>query len=541
MSNYTQDSVNNDTSPHASTSSQRIYERCPESHNIRPPKVIFSCEVRIEGPDYLEGYPLERLPDSDTKYLDRDMRQVNFRLDTTKFVVPVAERVCPHCGAKGKLHRHDTYQVQLTTLPCDDCPTTITVIRQCYKCQECGCLCVDATPGRFEHTYMTTKLKEAVLDKYRSGCKCSMRDLAIMYRISEKRVAWLVDYEAEHGSRAFAYASISLKRPRKSSEQEIQCNFIPPQRIIKKLAIDEVSLKGREYLTIFLDLETSEVLYFAEGHGYSAVNEFANWAGDILADDVMVATDMNAAFIEALRIHRPNLIPMYDRFHFERKAGEHLVEMIALVARKLREEGRTEDAKLLKDYGNQCLILTTKPETLELDAQELRNKLLGLHPMLAVIQKAFNAQHMGFECRDPVLADQYFDKSISCCAKLQVWAVDSFKHFKLKPDLADYGKEPAEKEESTLPNYALAPAQRILTVEERKRLRFCGAGTLGAHIIKHKDKFLNYAKLGLTTGPLEGLNNVFKSMKRVVYGIKWVNRFMYRIVLISRAPYHRSV
>lgn len=160
--------------------------------------------------------------------------------------------------------------------------------------------------------------------------------------------------------------------------------------------------------------------------------------------------------------------------------------------------------------------------------------------MLTKIHEAFCYQHIGFECRDPDLADQYFNKSISCCVNLQQWAVDSFKQFKLKQDLADYGK-PAEKEEPTPPNYALAPAQKILTAEERKRLKFCGAGTLGSHIIKHKDKFLNYAKLGLTTGPLEGLNNVFKSMKRVVYGIKRVNRFMYRIVLISRAPYHRSV
>lgn len=537
MTNYNQDSVNNDTTHHASTSSQ---PHSSESNNIRPPKGVFSCAVLAEGYDYLDGYPLERLLDTNTIELGCQTRQVNWLLDTTKHVVPVAERVCPHCGTKGKLHRHDTEQVKLTTLPLDNLPTKITVIRQWFRCQKCGRLCVDAIPGRFEHTFMTRKLVETVWYQLRVGCKSSMRDIAIGLHISETRVARLVDYVAEHGSRAFAQSCLSLKLSRKSSEQEIQCNFTPPQRIIKKLAIDEVSRKGREYLTIFLDLEAGEVLYFAEGNGYSAVDKFAKWAGDMLADDVMVATDMNAAFIEALRIHRPNLIPMYDRFHFERKAVEHLIEMILLVARKLKEEGRAEDAKLLRDYGIQCLILTTKPETLEPDAQELRNKLLGLHPMLTKIHEAFCYQHMGFECRDPDLADQYFNKSISCCVNLQQWAVDSFKQFKLKPDLADYGK-PAEKEEPTPPNYALAPAQKILTAEERKRLKFCGAGTLGSHIIKHKDKFLNYAKLGLTTGPLEGLNNVFKSMKRVVYGIKRVNRFMYRIVLISRAPYHRSV
>lgn len=128
------------------------------------------------------------------------MRQVNFLLDTSKYVVPVEERVCPHCGAKGNLHRHETEQIQLTTYPCDDLPTTITVIRQWYKCRECSRVCVDATPGRFGRTFMTRKLVEAIFDKLRLGYKGSARDLAICYRISDKLVAMLIDcYEAEHG------------------------------------------------------------------------------------------------------------------------------------------------------------------------------------------------------------------------------------------------------------------------------------------------------------------------------------------------------
>lgn len=111
----------------------------------------------------MEGYPLERLNDSDTIFLGFQMRQINWLLDTSKHVVPEEECVCPHCGAKGKLHKYNTERVQLTTLPFKERPSKITVIRQCYKCQECGNLCEDAIPGRFEHTDMTHELAEAVI------------------------------------------------------------------------------------------------------------------------------------------------------------------------------------------------------------------------------------------------------------------------------------------------------------------------------------------------------------------------------------------
>ena len=204
MAHISQDSTTNDTSSPASTSSLP-QDDIKECNNIRPPQKAFSSEDYTEGPDYLGGYPLERLFDTDTTHLGFPARQVNWLLDTTKYVVPEEEQVCPHCGAKGKLHRHTTEQVQLNTYPCDDLPTTITVIRQWYKCQECRNLCVDVTPGRFERTLMTRKLVEAIFDKLRLGYKGTARDLAICYRISEKQVYVLMDrYEAEHGPKGSA-------------------------------------------------------------------------------------------------------------------------------------------------------------------------------------------------------------------------------------------------------------------------------------------------------------------------------------------------
>ena len=204
MAHIIQESSTQDTSLKASTSFHS-HDDIKESANIRPPQKAFDSELYTEGYDYLDGYPLERLFDSDTTHLGRQMRQVNWLLDTTKHMIPEEEQVCPHCGAKGKLHKHDTEQVQLTTLPFKERPSKITVIRQCYKCQECGNLCEDAIPGRFEHTDITQELAESVFRKLRRGYKGSIRDLAISYHISEEQAALLIArYEAEHGPRGSA-------------------------------------------------------------------------------------------------------------------------------------------------------------------------------------------------------------------------------------------------------------------------------------------------------------------------------------------------
>lgn len=94
MAHISQDSSSNDASTPASTSSRthdehknrrkrKPKESGAESNNIRPPHKVFSSAIRAELYEYLDGYPLERLNDSNTTYLDNQMRQVNFLLDTS--------------------------------------------------------------------------------------------------------------------------------------------------------------------------------------------------------------------------------------------------------------------------------------------------------------------------------------------------------------------------------------------------------------------------------------------------------------------------
>lgn len=219
MAHISQESSANDTSSPASTS-LLPHDDIKECNNIRPPQKAFSSEDYTEGPDYLGGYPLERLFDTDTTHLGFPARQVNWLLDTTKYVVPEEEQVCPHCGAKGNLHKHDTEQVQLTTLHFKERTSKITVIRQCYKCQECGNLCEDAIPGRFGQTDMTQELAEATFSTLRYGFKGSAYDLALFSRISEEQAAILIaHYEAEHGPMGSARGRRRIVKKQTNNQQ----------------------------------------------------------------------------------------------------------------------------------------------------------------------------------------------------------------------------------------------------------------------------------------------------------------------------------
>lgn len=508
--------------------------------NIRPP-CTFREDVLTEGLDSLGSYPLTRKPDTEAKHLESTIWQINLYLDAKRYIIPKPERRCPYCGAYGTLDSNGSSRLKLRHAPWRDHPVKIEMRLPVWKCQHCGKKHVEAAPERFENTFMTKQKRDCIIDKLHSGIKCSIRDLAIIYHESEKMVARLMDLDAEQSG--VVQKSLPWTISKYGSWGKLPaCNLMPPDHLITAFEVDEVAMVGRNYLTQIIEYPSGHLIFYAFGHGSDAIRQFFSLCGNMIAQDVRVSADMNAAFLNTVLEFRPNAVPVYDRFHFERNFREHYQSMFSLIATDLDRSDCAEKAQLIKDEGNQFLILCVKPESLSPDEQQLQKELLALHPMLQVLNQGNLAQHLGFECRDRAKADVYFEEAIRCCDTLQRWAVAKHKRrFKLVPELADHSIPPKPKEPPKPGDIATAPAQEIVTQNEKKQLRYCEAGTAGHTLLKHKDKFLNYADTGITTGQLEGTNNVFKAMKRVCYGIKLVRRFMYRLWLISRAPYRRWV
>ena len=67
------------------------------------------------------------------------------------------------------------------------------------------------------------------------------------------------------------------------------------------------------------------------------------------------------------------------------------------------------------------------------------------------------------------------------------------------------------------------------TGNSKPKGKHCAAATLGLTSLDHKQELLNYVKFGVTTGPMEGANNLLKVLKRASFGIKSIHRFFYRL------------
>lgn len=89
-----------------------------------------------------------------------------------------------------------------------------------------------------------------------------------------------------------------------------------PARIV---GVDETSFQKRhEYVTVVSDLETSTVLYVADGKGADSLDGFfEELSGEQIAEIEVMAMDMSAAYLKSARAHLPDPegTIAIDRFH----------------------------------------------------------------------------------------------------------------------------------------------------------------------------------------------------------------------------------
>src|SRR6202035_1364555 len=90
----------------------------------------------------------------------------------------------------------------------------------------------------------------------------------------------------------------------------------PRLRQLKQIAIDEICVgAGHRYLTVVLDLRTGAVVFVGDGKGADALKPFWKRLKAARAKVEAVATDMSAAYIEAVTHHLPHATLVFDRFH----------------------------------------------------------------------------------------------------------------------------------------------------------------------------------------------------------------------------------
>jgi transposase len=273
--------------------------------------------------------------------------------------------------------------------------------------------------------------------------------------------------------------SIERKRLQKLYSQ-------PCLRDVRHIAVDEIAVRrGHRYMTIVADLDTGRILHVAEGKDGAALRPFLQRLRRRRKPVKAIAMDMSAAYAAAVREVLPAVPIVFDRFHVVKLMNERLDELRRAHVRD------TEKAhgKLVKGVRYLVLMGAKKLEEYEKRKPGSRARL---QQALAV--------------NEPLSKGYY-----------------------LKEKLRLLWEEPDRESAEDLLAEWCAEAEAS-GVRELKRM----AKTVASHrsgILAYFDHHR------ITSGPLEGINNKIKTVKRMAYGYRDDEFFKLKLLGLHEARY----
>jgi transposase len=251
---------------------------------------------------------------------------------------------------------------------------------------------------------------------------------------------------------------------------------------LQQIAIDEISIgKGHRYVTIVLNLQTGAVVFVGDGKGAASLDPFWKKLKASRARIKAVATDMSAAYIQALQENLPKAVHVFDHFHVIKLFNDKLSDF----RRQLFHEAIGPLAKkVLK--GTRWLLLKN-PENLDPEHNEPQRlaEALKLNQPLATV-------------------------------------------YYMKEDLRQIWEQPDK-----------ATATRVLD-DWVRRAEASGISMLQKFaytLALSKSGILNYYNYPISTGPLEGTNNKIRTMQRQAYGFRDYAFFKLKILALHETKY----
>lgn len=241
---------------------------------------------------------------------------------------------------------------------------------------------------------------------------------------------------------------------------------------VKKLGVDETSSrKGHNYVTVFADMDSGDVLFATEGKDSNTIKEFAEEMPVHNADVKTineVTIDMSPAFISGISDYLPNASVTFDKFH------------IIQVLNKAQDEVRRMEQKQNPLLKRSRYIWLKNPENLTAEQKKKMESLRFENLKTAkVYQMKLTFQDIYRNVKEPKAAEEAIKKWLS-------WAVRS-------------------------------------RIEPIKKF----AKTVKAHW----DGILRYFHSRLTSGTMEGINSRIQEIKRRARGFRNIKNFIAMIYL----------
>ena len=252
-----------------------------------------------------------------------------------------------------------------------------------------------------------------------------------------------------------------------------------PIHKVKYIGIDEFSLrKGREYMTVFVDIESGRIVHAVEGKSKEKVQPFLEKLSRKAKKLKAVAMDMSGSYFSAVRGWLPHVDIVFDRYHVSALMNQAIDEIRRGQQRELDELGQ----KSLK--GNRFLLLKNY-DSLQPDAKARLNALLEANQPLFVAHSMKEQLRLFWESKDLESGKSFLD----------VWTKDAMRS-------------------------GISPLARV-------------AKTLAGY----KTGLLNYFKYSITSAVVEGTNNKIKTLKRQAYGFRDMEYFKLRLYHLHTQRY----
>lgn len=250
---------------------------------------------------------------------------------------------------------------------------------------------------------------------------------------------------------------------------------------VRYLAVDEFAIqKGHRYMTVVLDLETGEILHAHRGRDAGALVPFFWKLKRRGVRPLAVAMDMSEAYSNAVRtVFGTEVDIVHDPYHVVVLANRAIDQTRRDMVRQLHGEQR----RVLK--GTRYLLL----RGLENLSEQALEHLLSL-----------------MELNQPL-----------------------YQAYLLKEELRMFWNLPNARDGDTFLDAWIDQAQAIDNPHFAR---------LAQTLQDHRTGLLAYFRHRISTGPLEGLNNKIKVLKRIAYGFRDIEYFKLRLFFLHEQVTH---
>lgn len=231
---------------------------------------------------------------------------------------------------------------------------------------------------------------------------------------------------------------------------------------LRLIGVDELSYRRHhEYVTVVVDHDRRRIVWAARGKSAATLKRFFEDLGPERSAKLEAVTiDLSAAYIKAVTEASPAATLIFDRFHVQRLAHDAL------------DETRRDEVREAQDKDAKAALKGTR---------------------WAVQKSPWNLN----------------DVEVQTLAQLERTNRSLFRAYLLKESLA-----------AILDGRQINVARRRLTqwIAEARRSRLPHFKRVARTIEKHLDGILEYIRLRLTNGPIEGLNGKARTITRRAFG-----------------------